>query len=114
MSLPGGVFTAAGAGVKTNLLFFNKGGPTQKIWYFDLSNVKVGKRTPFALDNFREAGFFDLLATRGEGARSWTVDITARRAEARQKAEPHRTAAKAAAADAAGRRTIRLLEASQE
>lgn len=31
------------------------------------------------------------------------MDLTARRAEARQKAEPHRAAAKAAAADAAGR-----------
>ena len=30
VSLPGGVFTAAGAGVKTNLLFFTKGGPTGK------------------------------------------------------------------------------------
>ena len=27
VSLPGGVFTAAGAGVKTNLLFFTKGQP---------------------------------------------------------------------------------------
>ena len=30
VSLPGGVFTAAGAGVKTNLLFFTKGKPTEK------------------------------------------------------------------------------------
>jgi type I restriction enzyme M protein len=101
VSLPGGVFTAAGAGVKTNLLFFNKGGPTEKIWYFDLSDVKVGKRTPFTLDNFRENDFFDLLTKRGDGPRSWTVDIKARRAKAREQAEPHRAAAKAAATDAA-------------
>jgi type I restriction enzyme M protein len=31
VSLPGGVFTAAGASVKTNLLFFNKGKPTENI-----------------------------------------------------------------------------------
>src|SRR5450631_1312772 len=30
VSLPGGVFTAAGAGVKTNLLFFTRGKPTEK------------------------------------------------------------------------------------
>ena len=59
VSLPGGVFTAAGAGVKTNLLFFNKGEPTEKIWYYDLSDVKVGKRQPFTLDKFDE--FFRLL-----------------------------------------------------
>ena len=41
VSLPPGVFSSAGAGVKTNLLFFTKGGPTERIWYFDLSDVKV-------------------------------------------------------------------------
>ena len=46
VSLPSGVFTQAGAGVKTNLLFFNKGKPTQNIWYYDLSDVKVTKRKP--------------------------------------------------------------------
>jgi type I restriction enzyme M protein len=71
VSLPGGVFTAAGAGVKTNLLFFNKGQPTEKIWYYDLSDIKVGKRTPFLLEKFDE--FFRLLPTRGDSERSWTV-----------------------------------------
>ena len=32
VSLPVGVFTAAGAGVTTNLLFFTKGQPTRKVW----------------------------------------------------------------------------------
>jgi type I restriction enzyme M protein len=71
VSLPGGVFTAAGAGVKTNLLFFNKGQPTEKIWYYDLADIKVGKRTPFLLEKFDE--FFRLLPTRGDSERSWTV-----------------------------------------
>ena len=53
VSLPGGVFTAAGAGVKTNLLFFTKGQPTQKIWYFDLSDVKVRKKTPLTAQALR-------------------------------------------------------------
>ena len=39
--LPPGVFSSAGAGVKTNLLFFTKGGPTERIWYYDLSDIKV-------------------------------------------------------------------------
>lgn len=52
VSLPGGVFSTAGAGVKTNLLFFTKGRKTEKIWYYDLSHVKVGKKTPMTLGHF--------------------------------------------------------------
>lgn len=71
ISLPGGVFTAAGAGVKTNLIFFTKGKPTAKIWYFDLSDVKVGKTRPFTIDKFDD--FFKLWPKRGDSERSWTV-----------------------------------------
>jgi type I restriction enzyme M protein len=71
VSLPGGVFTAAGAGVKTNLLFFTKGRRTESIWYYDLSDIKVGKKTPFTLDRF--ADFFTLLPSRGDSDRSWTI-----------------------------------------
>lgn len=52
VSLPGGVFSTAGAGVKTNLLFFTKGKKTDKTWYYDLSHVKVGKKTPLTLAHF--------------------------------------------------------------
>ena len=52
VSLPGGVFSTAGAGVKTNLLFFTKGSKTERIWYYDLSWVKVGKKTPLTLAHF--------------------------------------------------------------
>jgi type I restriction enzyme M protein len=52
LSLPGGVFSTAGAGVKTNLLFFTKGKKTERIWYYDLSWVKVGKKTPLTLAHF--------------------------------------------------------------
>ena len=71
ISLPGGVFTAAGAGVKTNLLFFTKGKPTEKMWYYDLSDIKVGKKTPLTADRFEK--FFELLPSRGDSERSWTV-----------------------------------------
>jgi type I restriction enzyme M protein len=71
VSLPGGVFTAAGAGVKTNILFFEKGSRTEEIWYYDLSDIKVGKRTPFTLDKFDD--FFKLLPQRSKSKRSWTV-----------------------------------------
>lgn len=52
VSLPGGVFSTAGAGVKTNLLFFTKGKKTGKVWYYDLSHVRVGKKTPLTLAHF--------------------------------------------------------------
>ena len=71
VSLPGGVFSAAGAGVKTNLLFFTKGKPTEKVWYYDLSDIKVGKKKPFMLEHFED--FFKLLPTRADSPRSWTV-----------------------------------------
>jgi type I restriction enzyme M protein len=86
VSLPGGVFTTAGAGVKTNLLFFTRGGPTECVWYYDLSDIKVGKKTPLTSERFDE--FFRLLpqamaspGRRADSERSWTVtraDIEAR------------------------------------
>ena len=71
VSLPSGVFTAAGAGVKTNLLFFTKGRPTEKVWYYDLSDIKVGKKTPLTAAHFED--FFHLLPSRADSPRSWTV-----------------------------------------
>ncbi len=86
VSLPGGVFTQAGAGVKTNLLFFTKGKATEKIWYYDLSDIKVGKKTPLTLDKFDE--FFQLFPERGDSDHSWTIDFAAKREKARAEAAP--------------------------
>ena len=72
VSLPQGIFTAAGASAKTDILFFEKGKRTERIWYYDLSDIKVGKRTPFTLDRFEE--FFRLLPKRADSERSWTVE----------------------------------------
>ena len=71
MSLPPGVFSSAGAGVKTNLLFFTKGGPTERVWYYDLSDVKVTKKQPLTIERFAE--FFELLPSRADSEHSWTV-----------------------------------------
>ena len=86
VSLPGGVFRAAGAGVKTNLLFFTKGRPTRKIWYYDLSELKIRKKNPLMLSHFEE--FFRLLPTRGDSGLSWTVDMDARKQAATEEARP--------------------------
>lgn len=88
VSLPAGVFTAAGAGVKTNLLFFTKGRPTEKIWYYDLTDIKVGKKTPLLLKHFED--FFRRLPNREDSPLSWTVDIAEKQKAAAAKAQPFR------------------------
>lgn len=98
LSLPGGVFSAAGAGVKTNLLFFTKGKPTEQIWYYDLSDVKVGKKTPLTLKHFED--FAAKLATRADSERSWTMDLSARRAKAAADAQPFRDTARSRSQEA--------------
>ena len=58
VSLPGGVFVNAGAGVKTDLLFFKKGKPTNKVWYYDMTlgedfkPRKVNKGNPLEYKHF--------------------------------------------------------------
>jgi len=71
VSLPPGTFAATGAGVKTNLLFFTKGTSTERVWYYDLADMKVTKRQPLTLSHFDE--FFRLLPDRADSGRSWTV-----------------------------------------
>jgi type I restriction enzyme M protein len=71
VSLPAGAFVNAGAGVKTNLLFFTKGQRTESVWYYDLSDLKVGKKKPLTIDRFER--LFELLPSRGDSERSWTV-----------------------------------------
>jgi type I restriction enzyme M protein len=86
VSLPGGVFTAAGAGVKTNLLFFTKGKPTQKIWYYDLSDLKIRKKIPLMLKHFED--FLRLLQTRSNSGLSWVVDMSERKRIAAEQSRP--------------------------
>ena len=98
VSLPGGVFTAAGAGVKTNLLFFTKGKSTSKIWYYDMTDVKVRKKTPLTLAHFDD--FFKQLATRADSPLSWTVDMDERKRVAAEEAAPLKAQAHAKAQQA--------------
>ena len=77
LSLPQNVFLNAGAGVKTNLLFFTKGKPTEKIWYYDMSDIKVLKKSPMTLNKFDD--FLNRLHSDEEGdkisEKSWFVEI---------------------------------------
>ena len=76
VSLAPGVFTTAGSGVKTNLLFFRKGTRTQRTWYYELlppdGRDRFTKTAPLTLADFRE--FFQLLPDRADSEHSWTVN----------------------------------------
>jgi type I restriction enzyme M protein len=54
------------------------------VWYFDLSAVKVAKKTPFTRQHLTE--FFKLLPQRADREPSWTVDIASRRQESQAEA----------------------------
>lgn len=70
LDLPSGVFT--GAGVKTVVLFFTKGKPTKKIWYYQLDKhfTKTNALTEADLEDFLK-----LQATKADSANSWTIDV---------------------------------------
>lgn len=72
LDLPGGTFT--GAGVKTVVLFFEKGAPTRKIWYYQLNlDRNLGKTN--ALNENDLAEFVKLQAKKADSENSWTVKM---------------------------------------
>lgn len=72
LDLPGGTFT--GAGVKTVVLFFEKGKPTQKVWYYQLNlNRNLGKTNPLNENDL--AHFVSLSSSKADSENSWTVNI---------------------------------------
>ena len=73
LDCPGGTFQ--GAGVKTVVLFFTKGEPTQKVWYYQLDPGRnMGKTNPLNDDDLKE--FVELQQTFADSAKSWSVDVT--------------------------------------
>jgi type I restriction enzyme M protein len=72
LDLPGGTFT--GAGVKTVVLFFEKGSATQKTWFYQLNlDRNLGKTNPLNEKDLAE--FVELQQTQAESENSWTVNI---------------------------------------
>ena len=71
LDCPGGTFQ--GAGVKTVVLFFEKGAPTRKVWYYQLDPGRsLGKTNPLNDDDLKE--FIKLQKTSAESPKSWAVD----------------------------------------
>lgn len=72
ISLPQGVFTQMGAGVKTNLLFFDKTGPTKEIWYGEIEGKFTKKKV--ITDEHLES-IFKKWKKREVSENSWIVKI---------------------------------------
>ncbi len=72
LDLPGGTFT--GAGVKTVVLFFEKGYATKKIWFYQLNLERNLGKTNSLNENDLE-DFVKLQETKGESENSWTLNI---------------------------------------
>lgn len=72
LDCPGGTFQ--GAGVKTVVLFFEKGAPTKKIWYYQLDPGRnLGKTNPLNDEDLKE--FVELQKTYADSDKSWCLDV---------------------------------------
>lgn len=72
LDLPSGVFQA---GVKTVVLFFEKGKPTKNIWYYQLGlDRNLGKTNPLSEKDLED--FIKLYKTRENTKKSWILDIS--------------------------------------
>ena len=72
LDLPSGTFT--GAGVKTVVLFFEKGVSTRNVWFYQLNlDRNLGKTN--ALNEKDLAEFVELQKTFGESENSWSIDV---------------------------------------
>ncbi len=72
LDVPNGSFQ--GSGVKTVVLFFEKGAPTQKIWFYKADPGRnLGKTNPLNDDHLKD--FVALQATFKDSENSWTVDV---------------------------------------
>jgi type I restriction enzyme M protein len=70
LDLPAKVFSA---GVKTVVLFFEKGAPTKKIWYYQLNlDRNLGKTNPLSVTDLED--FLRLQKTKADSANSWFLD----------------------------------------
>ena len=71
LDLPSGTFP--GAGVKTVVLFFDKGSPTKEIQYYQLNlDRNIGKGKPLSLDDLNE---FRNLTKESNSDNTWTINV---------------------------------------
>ncbi len=74
LDCPGGTFI--GAGVKTVVLFFEKGAPTQKVWFYQLDvGRNMGKTNPLNDTDLKD--FVIQQKTFADSEQSWSADVSA-------------------------------------
>jgi len=62
--------------VKTVVLFFQKGEPTKKVWYYQLQPGRnMGKTNPLNDEDLTE--FLTLQKAHADSSKSWSVDMKA-------------------------------------
>ena len=72
LDMPSGTFI--GAGVKTVILFFEKGSPTKKIWFYQLNLERnLGKTNPLNENDLSD--FLKLQKTKADSENSWTINV---------------------------------------
>lgn len=72
LDLPGGTFT--GAGVKTVVLFFEKGSPTKKVWFYQLNlDRNLGKTNPLNENDLAE--FVEFQKSFKQSDNSWSISV---------------------------------------
>ena len=72
LDMPGGTFQ--GAGVKTVVLFFEKGAPTRKVWFYQLNPGRnMGKTN--SLNDGDLVDFVERQKTFSDSAQSWSMDV---------------------------------------
>lgn len=88
--LPQGVF-APYTDIPANLLFFDRGGPTKTIWYYELplpeGKKKYSKTSPLQFEEF--APVLAWWNNREEGPQAWKVDFAGKLQDALTAATPH-------------------------
>lgn len=73
LDCPSGTFL--GAGVKTVVLFFEKGRPTRNVWYYQLDPGRnMGKTNPLNDNDLAE--FIALQKTFADSPKSWSINVT--------------------------------------
>jgi len=73
LDCPSGTFQ--GAGVKTVVLFFNKGEQTKKVWYYQLNPGRnMGKTNPLNEKDLEE--FIELQRDFKDSKKSWSVSVS--------------------------------------
>lgn len=72
LDCPQGTFQ--GAGVKTVVLFFEKGAPTRHIWFYQLDPGRnMGKTNPLNGDDLAE--FIELQKSLADSPKSWRINL---------------------------------------